>query len=71
LIPLRAAVNNLSRCEGHFRALAVTRPHGFFLAAFAGNRRPWEVAGQKCDSSLINGPSICCGVAALPLAARR
>jgi len=25
LIPLRAAANNLSRCEGHFRALAVHR----------------------------------------------
>jgi hypothetical protein len=24
LIPLRAAANNLSRCEGHFRALGVT-----------------------------------------------
>jgi hypothetical protein len=28
LIPLRAAANNLSRCEGHFRALAVTWPSG-------------------------------------------
>lgn len=25
LIPLRAAPNNLSRCEGHFRALGVYR----------------------------------------------
>ena len=28
LIPLRAAANNLSRCEGRFRALAVYRQLG-------------------------------------------
>ena len=28
LIPLRAAANNLSRCEGHFRALGVYRQLG-------------------------------------------
>lgn len=28
LIPLRAAANNLSRCEGHFRALRVYRQLG-------------------------------------------
>lgn len=30
LLPLRAAANNLSRCEKHFRALAVTRQSGLF-----------------------------------------
>ena len=32
LIPLRAAANNLSRCEGHFRALGVYQD---FARAFA------------------------------------
>jgi hypothetical protein len=31
LIPLRAAANNLSRCEGHFRALHARRQSAGYL----------------------------------------